>query len=289
MTSADIHSLAGAYALDALPADEVDDFEAHMAQCRACREEVASFEATTVRLSELVEESPPASMKTDVMAMITSVRQDPPLAMPDHTDADHTDAEDTDADNTGSDTTADTAADRPADTVTPAPTAASARAVTVTGSAPETRGATSRGMALANRLGLGLAAALLVVAGALGLWATSLNGQLQERDDQAQQVAAVLAADGAQTIQVDGTTLVIAPDQQAVLATAGLAPPDDDEVMQVWVIDERGPVSAGLFVDPSSPKLLDVPVTDGATVGITIEPAGGSDQPTSDPIWAAEV
>lgn len=280
MTSADIHSLAGAYALDALPADEVDDFEAHMAQCRACREEVASFEATTVRLSELVEESPPASMKTDVMAMITSVRQDPPLAMPDHTDAD-----DTDADDTGS----DTAADRPADTVTPATTAASARAVTVTGSAPETRGATSRGMALANRLGLGLAAALLVVAGALGLWATSLNGQLQERDDQAQQVAAVLAADGAQTIQVDGTTLVIAPDQQAVLATAGLAAPDDDEVMQVWVIDERGPVSAGLFVDPSSPKLLDVPVTDGATVGITIEPAGGSDQPTSDPIWAAEV
>ncbi|HKJ57348.1 MAG TPA: anti-sigma factor [Nitriliruptoraceae bacterium] len=288
MTSADIHSLAGAYALDALPADEVDDFEAHLAQCRACRQEVASFEATTVRLSELVEESPPASMKTDVMAMITSVRQDPPLAVSDHGDADGSDADDTVSDPTA-EAASDPTADTTADTVTPTTTAAPAGAATVTGSAPQTRDATSRGMTLANRLGLGLAAALMVVAGALGLWATSLNGQLQERDDQAQQVAAVLAADGAQTIQVDGTTLVIAPDQQAVLATAGLTAPGDDEVMQVWVIDERGPVSAGLFVDPSSPKLLDVPVTDGATVGITIEPAGGSEQPTSDPIWAAEV
>ncbi len=147
----------------------------------------------------------------------------------------------------------------------------------------------SRGMALANRLGLGLAAALVLVAGALGLWASSLNGQLQDRDEQAQQVAAVLASDGARTIQLDGTTLVVSSDDQAVLASAELGTPGEDEVLQVWVIDERGAVSAGLFEDPSSPELLDIPVPAGATVGITIEPAGGSDQPTSDPIWATEV
>ncbi len=86
MTTPELHTLAGAYALDALPADEVDDFEAHLAECSSCREEVASFEATTVRLSELAEDAPPPSMKADVMAMITSVRQDPPPAKRDDAD-----------------------------------------------------------------------------------------------------------------------------------------------------------------------------------------------------------
>lgn len=273
MTTDDVHALAAAYALNALPPQEATAFETHLDDCAACRAEVASFQATTVRLSELAEEAPPADMKANVVGMITSVRQDPPPAV-------------TDAEPATSVAPRAGAPAAEADASIAATTDASTTSATATTAAGTS---TSRGTALANRLGLGLAAGLLIVAGALGLWANGLNTQLQERNDQAQQVAAVLAMDGAQTIHKDGTTLVVSPDDRAVLASAQLTQPGEGQVMQVWVIGADGPVSAGLMEDPSSPKLLDIPVQAGETVGVTIEPAGGSDQPTSDPIWAAEV
>ncbi|MFC7739957.1 anti-sigma factor domain-containing protein [Nocardiopsis composta] len=39
----DVHALAGAYALDALPADEQQRFERHLASCEACAEEVRGW------------------------------------------------------------------------------------------------------------------------------------------------------------------------------------------------------------------------------------------------------
>ena len=274
MTAADIRSLAAAHALHALPPDEQADFEAHLDGCADCRDEVASFEATAVRLAALADEAPPADVRANVMAMISDVRQDPPPVADDARDSAGDDAR-------------EAGGDRPRDPATtlpqvPPPAAQSAS------SPPATR--TSGITTLAGRLGLGLAAGLLVIAGALGLWAADLNSQVQEREDQAQQVAAVLAADGARTIQVEGTTLVVAPGQdRAVLASSTLTTPGASEVLQVWVIGADGPVSAGLIEDPTTPKLLEVPVPQGVLVGVTVEPAGGSEQPTSDPIWAAEV
>lgn len=282
MTSADIHSLAAAHALHALPPDEQADFEAHLDGCADCRDEVASFEATAVRLAALADEAPPADVRTNVMAMISDVRQDPPPGASDAAREGVGDWVSDDAREAGGDQPGDPATTPPQ---VPPPAAKSAS------SRPVSRATRSSGITtLAGRLGLGLAAGLLVVAGALGLWAADLNSQLQEREDQAQQVAAVLAADGARTIQVEGTTLVVAPGQdRAVLASTTLATPEASEVLQVWVIGADGPVSAGLIEDPTTPKLLEVPVPEGVLVGVTVEPAGGSEQPTSDPIWAAEV
>lgn len=265
MTSADIHSLAAAYALHALPPDEQADFEAHLDDCPDCRHEVASFEATAVRLAALADESPPADVRANVMAVIGDVRQDPPPV-------------------------ADDASSDPADVHGPATSVAEAPARTTPSASTQPMTRTSGLTTLAGRLGLGLAAGLLVVAGALGLWAADLTSQLEEREDQAQQVAAVLAADGARAIQDEGTTIVVAPGQdRAVLASSTLDAPAAGEVLQVWVIGADGPVSAGLIEDPTTPKLLEVPVPEGVLVGVTVEPAGGSEQPTSDPIWAAEV
>ncbi len=279
MTAADIHSLAAAHALHALPHDEQADFEAHLDGCADCRDEVASFEATAVRLAALADEAPPADVRANVMAMITDVRQDPPSVADD-------DARDR-ADDRASDDAREAGGDQPGDPATTLPQVLPP--ATKSASSPPATWASGI-TTLAGRLGLGLAAGLLVVAGALGLWAADLNTQLQEREDQAQQVAAVLAADGARTIQVEGTTLVVAPGQdRAVLASSTLATPEASEVLQVWVIGADGPVSAGLIEDPTTPKLLEVPVPEGVLVGVTVEPAGGSEQPTSDPIWAAEV
>ena len=48
----DVHALAGAYALDALPADEQQRFERHLASCEACAEEVRGLAETAALLGE---------------------------------------------------------------------------------------------------------------------------------------------------------------------------------------------------------------------------------------------
>ncbi|SEL17795.1 anti-sigma factor [Streptacidiphilus jiangxiensis] len=78
MTAADLHMLAGAYALGALDEDERRAFEAHLADCEACAVEVAEFVATSARLALAASQPPPAAMKQQVLGRIAEVRQEPP-------------------------------------------------------------------------------------------------------------------------------------------------------------------------------------------------------------------
>lgn len=57
-----IHALTAGYALHALSADEEREFEAHLAGCRPCQEELASFSEAASALAFAVpaEEPPPA-------------------------------------------------------------------------------------------------------------------------------------------------------------------------------------------------------------------------------------
>ena len=48
---ADLHTLTGAYAADALDPVERDAFERHLQECADCRQEVAELRATTARLA----------------------------------------------------------------------------------------------------------------------------------------------------------------------------------------------------------------------------------------------
>jgi len=77
----------------------------------------------------------------------------------------------------------------------------------------------------------------------------------------------------------------------AYLLTWNLPPPPQDQVYQIWLIDPNGDeTAAGLFrpdVDrPFTSAALVTSRTFVEFVGIkvTIEPSGGSDKPTSDPI-----
>ncbi|MEU2548494.1 anti-sigma factor [Streptomyces roseolus] len=74
----DIHALAGAYALDALGAEESDAFVRHLEQCEACRREVAEFHATTARLAGATAKEPPAALKQRTLDAVDGVRQLPP-------------------------------------------------------------------------------------------------------------------------------------------------------------------------------------------------------------------
>jgi anti-sigma factor RsiW len=80
--SPDIHTLTGAYAVDALPDDERRAFEEHLAACEACTQEVEELQATAARLGAASSATPPAGLRDAVMAQIADVRQEAPSRLP---------------------------------------------------------------------------------------------------------------------------------------------------------------------------------------------------------------
>lgn len=58
--------------------------------------------------------------------------------------------------------------------------------------------------------------------------------------------------------------------------------------LQMWVIGDEGPESVGLMSDRSQ-IIADEPFDSGSLFGITVEPEGGSEQPTTDPIVAIDL
>jgi anti-sigma-K factor RskA len=77
---------------------------------------------------------------------------------------------------------------------------------------------------------------------------------------------------------------------RALFMAADLANPGADQTYQLWAIDESGAKSVGLL-EPSAgkaSKLVDMPA--GSTAfGMTVEPAGGSEQPTTKPVLLLEL
>ena len=81
--SEELHTLAGLYVVDALDDDDRARFEAHLADCSACQQEVAEFRATTGRLSQLMAERPPESVRAAIMARVASTPQEAVAPPPD--------------------------------------------------------------------------------------------------------------------------------------------------------------------------------------------------------------
>ncbi|CAN5139157.1 anti-sigma factor [soil metagenome] len=80
--SGEEHTLAGAYVLDALDADERAAFEAYMATHPEVRAEVESLLEVAGLLGSAAMETPPESLRRAVMAEIDTVRQVPPVVTP---------------------------------------------------------------------------------------------------------------------------------------------------------------------------------------------------------------
>src|SRR5918998_425821 len=73
----DLHETAGSYAVDALDTAELAEFEAHLATCEICRDEVAELCETAAELSLLVLADPPPGLRDDIMAEIRLTPQPP--------------------------------------------------------------------------------------------------------------------------------------------------------------------------------------------------------------------
>lgn len=72
--------------------------------------------------------------------------------------------------------------------------------------------------------------------------------------------------------------------QQGVFASTELPGVSADETYQLWLIDDAGPMPAGLFRpdDGDAEVLVSGELTRATLLGLTIEPAGGSAAPTGD-------
>jgi len=73
------HTLAGAYALDALTDRDRARFERHLAGCEACRQEAASLREAAARLPAASAVPPPGRLREQVLAEAARTRQQPPF------------------------------------------------------------------------------------------------------------------------------------------------------------------------------------------------------------------
>lgn len=243
----DVHTLSGAYSLDALEQDEREEFRRHIEQCQACCDEVAELRAVASLMGAAEAEAPPPGLRARVLAAADQTPQLPPITAPLPTDA--------------------AQAPEPPE---PSPTVVQLE--------PRRR--------RVNRLVGAAAAAVLVVAGAVGV------AQLADRNQPgglAEPVAQVFEAPDARTATV--TTANGGRLRVATSADRGEMAVDTDElpaleaglVYQLWAIFDDQPSSVGVLDDPDGGAAMALPAR-GTLVAITVEPEGGSEQPTSDPI-----
>ncbi|MFN8224692.1 MAG: anti-sigma factor [Gaiellales bacterium] len=129
------------------------------------------------------------------------------------------------------------------------------------------------------------------VALGLGLWATSLNGELGDTRSalaHERNVGTVLADPTARTVSLQQTSgkLVVDGAGAAVLVVDGIELAPAGKTYEVWVIDGDVANPAGLFRGGSGRAVvpLEHPVSTGSVVAVTVEDAAGAPKPTSAPI-----
>ncbi|MFE0651090.1 anti-sigma factor domain-containing protein [Streptomyces sp. NPDC059534] len=253
MRPEELHDQAGAYALDALSDAERTEFEAHLAGCASCAEEVRGFRETTARLAAAESTRVPASLEAEVMREIEHVRQLPPLT-PDGSAMDVAPMHDS--------------------------------------YVPARPGRRNR--ALVWALAASLASAVLLGGTAIVQHQAAVTAQREASriEQTADMVAAVWAAPDARLTATGlpqgatGTVVVSRSLDRAVFTASGLAEPPSGKVYQLWYDDQGTMRPAGLIAPDrtSTVTLLDGPVDEAAGMGITLEPSGGSPQPTSQPL-----
>ncbi len=238
----DLHSLSGAYALDALgsPAER-DRFARHLSRCPSCAGEVRGLREVATALAFAATAEAPAGLRGRVLAAVARTRQLPPeVSSQGHGRPQH-----------------------------PRPWL------------PWLSGA--------------VALASIAVAVFFGLAQSHTQDELNQARAQNQALSVVLSAPRVQVLsQVStkgGTAIVVLSAERHELAvvTSGLPALPPGKVYQLWLIGKTKIVSAGLLPQARSgqtPAVLATGVVKGDALGLTVEPASGSSQPTTKPIVA---
>lgn len=78
MTTAEAHTLTGAYALDAVTDLERAAFARHPAECPTCTREIAEFRETSAKLGLAMTTEPGNRLRSRVLTAVATTRQEPP-------------------------------------------------------------------------------------------------------------------------------------------------------------------------------------------------------------------
>jgi anti-sigma-K factor RskA len=145
------------------------------------------------------------------------------------------------------------------------------------------------------RLAVAVAAAAVAAAVALGVVQSSTQHQLSQAQAENRSVAAVLAAPDARLAvrrtTVGGLATVVASQSRhaLIISTAGLPVLSGGKVYELWFLADHTARRAGLLPPPAvgrTAPLLASGLQPGDSVALTVEPAGGTSQPTTTPIVA---
>jgi anti-sigma-K factor RskA len=230
--STDLHTLSGAYALNALSAEEAEQFRKHLEACDACSQEVRELQQAAAQMGANEAVPPPAYLKAKVLSAADRTPQLPPRSSGGN----------------------------------------------VVGFPHQRWG----------RFLLAAAAVVLVVAGAIGI--TQLGGDEAEQQQNllAEGVVRVFEAEDAHTATMEtaiGGRISVAASpglNQMAVDTAELPPLDDEHVYQLWAV-RNGGMEPVTVLEREKGAHMDMPTPDTA-VAITVEPVGGSEEPSGEPI-----
>jgi anti-sigma-K factor RskA len=246
---ADPHTLAGAYAMDAVPEPDRAAFERHLAGCESCQQEVRGLREATAALAAATAVQPPAALRNASLRAAGRARQLPPA-------------------------------------VAQAPARWRALPLRLF------RGWRRPGLGLG--LSAALACVLAVAAVVAGVSAYRMHSRLDQAQGHDRAVAMVLGAPDARmmTVRVStgGTaTVVMSHRERALVFTAAdLRVLPSSENYELWLMGPAGSRSAGMISVSARGKMAGPMVVSGLSVGdrvgLTVEPAAGSPQPTSPPV-----
>jgi anti-sigma-K factor RskA len=252
------HTLAGAYAMDAVSPSDRAAFERHLAGCQECAREIASLREATARLAMATAVTPPPGVRDRVLAAAAMTRQQPPT--------------------------------EPEPDAHGARTRAAARLRLLAGlngfgwlAGPGWR------VRLAVAAGALLAVAVLGTAVVFGVTNGSMRQQLDQAQVSSQQIAAVLTARDAvmRTRPVAGggtATIVMSHSRRALVFTAtGLRALPTSRGYELWLVGPEGDRPVGMLPagrDGMTGPVIASGLRQGDHLVLTAEPAGGAGQPT---------
>jgi hypothetical protein len=249
------HTLAGAYALDAIAGPDRARFERHLARCQACAAELRELREATARLAGAVAADPPAGLIERAVTAAARTRQLPPV--------------------TGR-----------------APARAPGRALGRV-LRPRPVGRAPRPRPVGRRIALGLAAlsvAATAAAGAVALTAENHLGAARLSDHA---ITEVLNAPDAvlltSRVRGGGTATVVMSrrDRSLVFTTAGLPTLPTGRCYQLWLMGPTGDRPVDVLPVPEqgmTSPVLATGLAEGDWVGLTVEPIGHSGHTASGPI-----
>jgi hypothetical protein len=245
--SSPLHLDTGARALGALPPDERAAFDAHLAGCDACADELAEFLQTTALLGAASAIRPPDSLHDSVMRAIAITPQLPPVTasgglqpIPDDS-ADLT-----------------TQPGRRANRWYRRPWAIAAAAV----------------------LAAAIAAAVLIGTRPAGPGPTQAARQCVQQATDARVLRPSVGSGGSVTLSMSC--------RAAVIHMAAMPNPPSGKAYQLWVMAGDQARSAGMVSaqENTAGTITVTGVTSADTgIGVSVEPAGGSKAPTTQPVW----